>query len=113
MALLECRSPLLAIAEDFAKLPPALQAIVAEKAITQQSGSKKVEPTSEQISNQLMKPEAVRLWIWRLARNNHPDLTTADLETSIATEADAIEALALLNEATGVKDAYPNSNGRT
>lgn len=111
LAKLKCRSPLAALADEWASLPPEMKAMAMREAVGQKAGGDS-EPTVQQIGAQFYEPEGCRVVVWWLARDDHPDLQLADLEKLI-TQDTVIAVLADLARATGVDRAFPNSDGRT
>ncbi len=104
------KSPLAALAEEWASLPAAMRDTLAEKAVSLKAGGE-VEPTKDQILAQVYDPAVLRSWVWWLARKDRPDLKIEDL-AAVITETNVMEVLAELGRATGLEDAAPNSNGR-
>lgn len=104
-------NPLAAVAEEYESLPPALRE-AAVKAAVAQGKKEHVEPTTDQIAAQIYDPESLRFWVWWLARKHDATLTLESF-TPLITDANVLEVLMLLGEATKVNRIGPNSNGRT
>ena len=111
LAKLKCKSPLAALAEEFASLPAEMKALAMKEAVALKSGGE-VEPTQDQIAAQIYDPEGCRVWVWWLAREDQPGLTLAGV-SELINAANVVEVLAELARATGLKRAFPNSSGPT
>lgn len=74
LAKAETRSPLKALAEVYADLPPEMQAAAMREAVAQ-SGEKKPEPTREAVAEKVGSLDGVRYAFWLAARKQHAELT--------------------------------------
>lgn len=94
------KSPLLALAEDFDKLPPLMQ----EKAIRAAVECKTAggtTPSGEAYREQLMSPAGAAFLAWLMIRHEHGTVKLEDLAKDI-TESNAIDVVAQLGEAAGL-----------
>jgi hypothetical protein len=99
------------LAAEWEKLPLTMQQAAMAAAVSQGSGGNP-EPTQEQIQAQVYEPEAVRLWVWWLARDDQPALKLEEL-AAVITDKNVVQILADLARATKLDRAFPNSPGLT
>jgi hypothetical protein len=94
------RNPLLEVADDFDKLPPAMQE-KAVKAALELKTAGGVTPGPEAYREQLSKPAGCAFLAWLMIRRDHPTVPLEALQAAI-TEDNAVQIMADLFEASGL-----------
>src|SRR4051812_47024632 len=94
------QSPLLAVADDFDKLPPLMQEKVIKAAVELKTAGGAM-PNGESYRQQLMTPAGCAFLAWVMVRKEHPTVTLEALRKDI-TDDNYVDVLAGLTEAAGL-----------
>lgn len=94
------KSPLLAIADDFDKLPPLMQEKAIRAAVEAKTAGG-VAPSGEAYREQLLSPAGAAFLAWLSIRHEHQTVKLEDLAKDITAD-NAVEIVAELAEAAGL-----------
>ena len=107
------QSPLAAVADELAHLPPAQRALVQESAIraaVEMKAAGGVRLTEDYVNEQLRQPHGLAFLAWTLIRHHHPDVALEAIRPHI-TEQNADAVLVSLYEESGMKDVSEGKAG--
>jgi hypothetical protein len=95
------------VSAELKDLPADVKEIAVRAAV-----GHRVSPDNAALSELLLDAEGCAAWLWILARKHHPDLTLARAR-ELVTDENVDDVCGQLLEAAELKDAAPNSAGRT
>jgi hypothetical protein len=109
------KTPLTAVAEELAAMPPEMRALVQSGAISEAVKIKAgggVELTQSYVQEELMKPAGAAFLAWLLIRKEQPDAKLAEIEPHV-TDDNVVEVLAKLMTASGLEAVIAGKVGVT